>query len=91
MERRMVGLVHTRKDDREFITAQSGYGVVTAHGLLKPAPYLDKQLVPRGVPHRVVHDLEVVDVDKQQGDGMPFSSRMAQRLSKAIEEDDAIG
>ena len=64
-ERAQVGLVLGQ--DRELVAAEPGDQVVVADEAADPLGDRDEQRVAGGVAEGVVDDLEVVEVDEQDG------------------------
>ena len=63
--RRQVGLVPG--EDRELVAAETGDEVVMAHEAADPLGDRDEERVAGGVAEGVVDDLEVVEVDEEDG------------------------
>jgi hypothetical protein len=55
------------EEDDELVTAEPGQGVPRPQRSLQPAGHLDQQLVAGGVTQAVVHDLEPVEVEEDEG------------------------
>ena len=55
-------------EDGELVAAEAGDEVGVAHGGLEPLRDLDQQAVAGLVPEAVVDDLEVVEVEEEDGD-----------------------
>ena len=56
-------------EQRELVAAEPRGGVGRAHRRRQPPGHRRQQLVAGAVAHRVVHDLEVVQVDEEHADG----------------------
>ena len=67
-----------RGDDRELVAAEPGHHVARAHAAQQAAGDLDQQLVAGGVAERVVHPLELVEVDQEQRRPAPAPRRLRQ-------------
>ncbi len=88
--RRAVRFVLARdvlEQDRELVPAEAGDHVgVPQHGR-DPGPGLLEDLVARQVPHRVVDDLETIEVDEQHREARPVVVQVAvQRRCQPVEQ-----
>ena len=69
-----------RQQHRELVATEAGRGVVGPHAGVDPRRDLGQQCVAGGVAHRVVHRLEVVEVDEQHRHPPPaFARRLGSR------------
>ena len=70
--------------DREFVSAQVRDGIALTHERLEPPSDGREGLIADFVPERIVDELEVVDIDEQQGDQLACASPSRQRVSEPI-------
>jgi hypothetical protein len=62
-----------------------------AHAVGQTRNHLQQQLVACGVSQRVVHPLELVQIEEQQGDPGPRALRHGQRMHEAVAQQNAVG
>ena len=55
-------------DDGEFVAAQTGQDIGIAKRGLEPLRDFDQQLIAGRMPQRIVHILELVEVEHQHGE-----------------------
>ena len=72
---RFRAVVEPVEQHRELVATQAGEHVGAAHQRLHAVGDLDEQLVAGAVPERVVHDLEVIDVEVQDADHASVPTR----------------
>ena len=72
----------------ELVAAHARHGVAGADGRVEPARDGAQQLVPDGMPERVVHDLEAVEVEEEDRAAAagPPPAGPSQRLLEPVEE-----
>ena len=87
----LVGALGVLDQDGELVPAKAGHGVRCAHPLVQPRGHLAQQLVAGGVPERVVHGLEVVEVHEQDGDPAPVAAGPRHGVAHAVLEQGPVG
>ena len=75
-------VLHVVDDDRELVAAQARDDVGLAHAFLDARRDRPQHRVARGVAVRVVHLLEVVEVDVEQRDPRAMALRARERLAR---------
>jgi hypothetical protein len=75
----------------ELVAAEAGHQVVLAHGPAEPVGHVDQQQVARLVPERVVDQLELVEVEEDQGDLAAVAAAVAQVAVERAHEQPAVG
>ena len=78
------------QQDGELVAAEARDLVVRAHERADEAGQLDEDLVAGGVPERVVDDLEVVEVEEEEGRRRP-AARARHGAHERILEGAAVG
>src|SRR3989442_1311245 len=63
--RRVTEVRHVVEEDRELVAAEAGRQVPLADAAPDPLGDRDEERVARGVTHRVVDDLEIVEVEEE--------------------------
>ena len=74
-------VVEVVQEDRELVPGEPCERVAGAHARPEPGRDRDEQLVAGRVAEAVVHGLEVVEVEQQDGHGLLCSSR---RVARAL-------
>ena len=75
--------------DPELVGADSRHHVASRHDLPQPATDHAQDVVTRAVPERVVEQLEVIDVEREHGDGAPRRAAL-QRLVDLVAKGDPV-
>ena len=70
----------------KLIPPQPGHGVHIAHAFLQAAGHLLEQQVPHVVAQGVVQDLEVVQVNKQQGTVVTMARTASHGMLQAVDQ-----
>ena len=78
-------------DDGELVPAQATHRVDRPRTAGEPAADLLQQRVADAVTQAVVHRLEVVEIDEQEGETLRRTGAAFQRMRQAIHEETAIG
>ena len=78
-------------EDAELVAADAGHGVLAADARAQPFRRRDQQLVAGLVAERVVHELEVVDVEHDHAHAVVGSRASEQRLGDAVLEQRTVG
>ncbi len=73
-------------DHDELVAAEAAERVGLAYDALQPRRHRPQQLVPGGVPERVVDALEVVEVDEQGRDRRPVAARAAEHVTEPVDD-----
>ncbi len=77
--------------DGELVAAEARDGVARAQRLLEARRDRGEQLVAGGVPEAVVDELELVEVEEEDGDRAVGAPRLAEGVLEAVEEEGAVG
>ena len=89
-ERRIVGLRQVGQHDGELIAADARDRVAITQRGLQALCRLLQELVSRGVTLRVVHQLEVIEVDEQHAERNVASARLHDHQREAVGEKRAV-
>ena len=87
---RVTLIHHVLGQDRELVAAEAGHRVAGAHGLLQPRGDCGEKLVAGRVSQRVVDELELVEVEEEDGDRSLLVPRASQRVLETVEEEVAV-
>ena len=92
-DRRALGLqgVEIGHQDEELVTGLAGHEVGFARPRHQPARHLAQQLVADRVPEAVVYELEVVEVEVQEGHAGARPARPRKRELEVVKEARAVG
>ena len=82
--------VEVGDEDQELVPALAGDDVAGANRPEQPLCHLDQELVAGAVAERVVHELEVVEVDVEHRDAVPGRSRARQSDLEVLREEVAV-
>src|SRR3546814_4853871 len=82
--RQLFGLAHLRHDDLELVAAKAPDLPLVADDLRQPPRDLLQQLVADGMPQRVVHRLEPVEIHQQQRAGLRLTAMAFERAFEQI-------
>jgi hypothetical protein len=80
-----------RQKDGEFVTAEPRHQILGSHGAIQPGDDLLQQQVAHGVAKRVVHVLEVVDIEIEHGEMRRAAQARGERHGQPPEESASIG
>ena len=75
----------------ELVSAEAGDGVARSHRGGEPLGHQDQQPVALVVAEAVVDDLELVDVDEQDGQGAALAVEASQRQGEPVDQQDPVG
>jgi hypothetical protein len=91
-QRGVARIDHPLEQDRELVAAQARDDVPPAHALLQPAGDGHEHLVAHMMPHAVVDQLEVVEVEEEHGEqAIPIAPRAERGIGQALHEERAVG
>ena len=76
--------------DEELVAAEPGDDVGRPHRASQPVGHDAQELVARRVAVAVVHELEVVEVDEEHGDGEVAAMRACDRLLEVLLEEEPV-
>ena len=79
------------KNERELVSAQTRDRVAGTHALLQPLRDLNQQPVTHAVTHRIVDDLEAVQISKNNTDSPVVALRLLHRLPETVEKQASVG
>ena len=79
------------EDDHELVTAVSGDGVLGASGGVESFGGADEHIVTGAVPERVVHRLEVVEIDEEHRHRAGVAAGSADGAGEAVGEQRSVG
>ena len=79
------------REHDELIAAEPGHGVRRANRPAQPATDLDEQLVAVLVAERVVDELEAVEVEVEDPDGLSAPVEPRQGVAETVLEQDSVG
>jgi len=85
-----LALSDTFEEQRELVPAKASHCVAFSHDLLEPARDLRQQLVAGIVAETVVHLLEAVEVDEEDGDELAGALGACESLVEPITEQGSI-
>ena len=80
----------SRLDDREFVPAETGNGVLGANRRQQPLRDGSQKLVAGGMPERVVDFLETVEIEAEHRDRSAACLGLGHRLAQTVLEQHAI-
>ena len=83
--------IETAGDDEELVARDPPHDVVAAHAVADPLGGEDEQLVADGVTHRVVDELELVEIEEHQSDGPTCSPRLTEHRVDVLDDQYAVG
>ena len=75
----------------ELVAAQASERIPFAHDLGEPPRHRGQELVPDAVAERIVHALEVVEVQAIDGEPLARPAGLGVRLLQTILEKEAVG
>ena len=78
-------------EHEELIASEPGHDVGRAHGVAEPVGDDAQELVAGRVAVAVVHELEVVEVDEEDGDRLLAAPGARDRLLEVLLEEEAVG
>ena len=84
-DRRRLALVHVDQEQRELVAAEAGRRVLRPDRRGQALPYLGDEQVALGMPERVVHVLEVVEVDEQDRGALRDSPAPSEGVLEAVD------
>ena len=79
------------EDQDEFITPVAGHGIRIAQTIPQAVGHFDQQPVADPMPEAVVHELEIVEIDKGQRPPVAAPLRLAQHLLQPVLQQVAVG
>jgi hypothetical protein len=82
-----VGHADVLEEDSKLVAAEARRDVLRAHELLKTTCHGSNQLVAGSMPEAVVDRLEVVEIEKEHGGGMPARGAVKRSAYVFGEED----
>ena len=85
-----TGCVEATGDDEELVARDPPDDVVAPHAVADPLGGEDEQLVADGMTHRVVDELELVEIEEHQRDRPTGSPRLAEHRVDVLDDQDAI-
>ena len=89
---RRSGVLHALEQEGELVVAEARDGVAGPADPVEPTGDGDEKLVAGAVPHRVVHQLEAVEIEEQHGErGAGPSARPRLRLAEPLHEQRPVG
>src|SRR5690606_27007007 len=88
---RVLRLTQVLQADDEFVAAPATREIADTQVLRQPFPDLPQEFVTNVMTQRVVDRLEPVEVDEQDGDGIPATAAAADSLLELAHEKAAIG
>ncbi len=88
--RGLVGAPHRRLHDDEFVPAEAGDEVGVAHDRAQAIGHRAEQLVALRMAKRVVHLLELVEVDEQDGAALALLMRLHEHAHDLLAEIGAV-
>jgi hypothetical protein len=80
-----------RQQDGEFIASQAGDGVSLAHSACEPLGGPLQGFIARTMAHRVVDQLEAVQIQEYDGQRLSVTTPLGESHSQAVAEQFAIG
>jgi hypothetical protein len=92
--RDQLGILSTTqrfKDDHELVAADPGHGVAATDGAHERVSDGLQHQIAELMAVRIVHRLEVVDIEEEHGEDRSGSDGMRQRLAEAIDQQVAVG
>ena len=87
---RLVRAVELLADDEELVAAEPRHGVGRAHGVVEPRGERDEQVVAGPVAHRVVDELELVEVGEQHRHRPAVAPAARERALEPVERERAV-
>ena len=89
--RRILGTRQVGEHDGELVAGDARYGIAGAHPGLQTARRLLQELIAARMPERIVHQLELVQVDEQHAELGAAPARLHNHLREAVGKKGAVG
>ena len=89
--RRIVRTAHITQPNHKLVPPVAGHDVGPAQGVVQALCHLLEKVVPGCMAQRIVDDLEVVQVHKQQGHPQMLATRQRNRTLQALAPQTPIG
>ena len=88
---RLLVIAGSEREDDEFVAPDSSHGVACADDRLEAARQTPQHGISGAVSADIVHVLEPVEIDDDEGEALPAALRAPQCLLDSIVEQDAVG
>ncbi len=79
------------EDDAELVAADAGHGIAFRHQCLQALAHLDQHLVAQMMSQAFVDDLEIVQIERQQGELGAVAVGVQDRMCQQFREQHTVG